>query len=58
MSTSKDTAKESENRSADKPGKKMPLQQLDKVSGGVDSGVAGASPKLGEGEEARLRKAE
>ena len=58
MSTSKDTANKSENRSSDKPGKKMPLQQLDKVSGGGDSSVDGASPKLGEGEEARLRKAE
>jgi hypothetical protein len=57
MSTSKDTAKKSENGSSDKPGNKMPLQQLDKVSGG-GSDVAGASPTIGEGEEARLRKAE
>ena len=57
MSTSKDTAKTAEKRPGKKPGEKLSHQQLDKVSGG-GSDVAGASPTIGEGEEARLRKAE
>ena len=58
MSTPKDTAKESENQPVAKPGKKLSGEQLDKVSGGGVSVGDGASPKIGEGEDASLRKAE
>jgi hypothetical protein len=57
MSTSRDTAEKFPNQPRNKPGEKLSGRQLDRVSGG-GSEPAGATPKLGEGEEARLRKAE